>query len=327
MIPMPSLNIGLRPDNRVEAIIREEFNPLSPNFIDITSDLNDLKNVDCLWIDMTSPLDESLLSKLTRLRYVVSPTTGLTHLGPLANSSGDIEIISLRGESHFLNKITSTPELAWGLALTVWRQIIPASESYTNDISIRQEFSSRQLNGRTVGLIGFGRIGRMLNKYAQAFGMKTIFYDPNLLPHDKESHDEANQLQSITKVCQECDILFLVASHDVNQETTYPILKREHLIHLGSDAIVINVSRGSLLDENALYDLIKNRKIAGAGIDVLAREEKVMTSTSLDPLQTLQRKGYNVVVTPHIGGMCWDAFDAAQRHVAQKLLAKVITKQ
>lgn len=162
MTPIPYLNIGLRPDNRVEAIIREVFNPLSPSFIDITADSNVLKNIDCLWIDMTSPLDASFLSKLTKLRYVVSPTTGLTHLGPLLNSSGDIEIISLRGESQFLKKITSTPELAWGLALTVWRRIIPASESYTNDIAIRQKFSSKQLNGRTVGLIGYGRIGRML---------------------------------------------------------------------------------------------------------------------------------------------------------------------
>lgn len=324
---MSSLNIGLRPDNRVESIIREVFDPFSPNFIDITANLIDLNNVDCLWIDMTSPIDESLLSKLPKLRYVVSPTTGLTHLGPLANSSGDIEVISLRGESKFLEKITSTPELAWSLALTVWRRIIPASERYTTDIAIRQEFSSKQLNGLTVGLIGFGRIGRMLNKYAQAFGLKTIFFDPNLLADDKASHDGAKQLQSISEVCQECDILFLVASHNVNQESSYPILKREHLMQLRSEAIVINVSRGSLLDENALFDLIKDHKIAGAGLDVLAREEKVVASTSLDPLQTLQREGYNVVVTPHIGGMCWDAFDAAQRHVAQKLLEKVIQKQ
>lgn len=319
MIPMSSLNIGLRPDDRVESIIREVFNPFSPNFIDITSDLNDLNNVNCLWVDMTSPIDESLLSKLPKLRYVVSPTTGLTHLGPLAYSRGDIEVISLRGENQFLGKITSTPELAWSLALAVWRRIIPASESYTTDIAIRQEFSSKQLSGLTVGLIGFGRIGRILNRYAQAFGMKTIFFDPNLLPHDKAFHDGANQSQSISEVCQECDILFLVASHDVNQEDSYPILKRKHLMQLGSDAIVINVSRGSLLDESALFDLIKDHKIAGAGLDVLAREEKVLSSTSLDPLQNLQREGYNVVVTPHIGGMCWDAFDAAQRHVAQKL--------
>jgi D-3-phosphoglycerate dehydrogenase len=327
MIPTTTLNIGLRPDDRVESIIREVFNPFLPNFIDITSDLNEFNNVDCLWIDMTTPIDESMLSKLPKLRYVVSPTTGLTHLGPLANSSGDIEVISLRGDSQFLKKITSTPELAWSLALTVWRQIIPASESYTDDIAIRQKFSSKQLNGLTVGLIGFGRIGRMLNKYAQAFGMKTIFFDPNLLPDDKASHDGANQLQSISEVCQECDILFLVASHDFKQSNSYPILRREHLMQLRSESIVINVSRGSLLDEDALFDFIKNHKIAGAGLDVLAREEKVLTTTSLDPLQTLQREGYNVVVTPHIGGMCWDAFDAAQRHVAQKLMAKVITRQ
>lgn len=55
--------------------------------------------------------------------------------------------------------------------------------------------------------------------------MKTIFFDPNLLPHDKTSHYDANQLQSISEVCQKSDILFLVASHDVNQETSYPILK------------------------------------------------------------------------------------------------------
>ena len=162
MIRATSLNIGLRPDYRVESIIRDVFSPFSPNFIDFTSDSRDIKYIDCLWIDMTSPIDELMLSKLPNLRYVVSPTTGLTHLSPISNSSRDIEIFSLRGDSQFLETITATPELAWSLALTVWRQIIPASESYINDIAIRQRFSSKQLNGLTVGLIGFGRIGRML---------------------------------------------------------------------------------------------------------------------------------------------------------------------
>jgi|GEM_PF-422262 len=323
MIPMQSLKIGLRPDLRVESIIKHVFSPVPITFFDITSISNEVENINCIWIDMTTPIDEAMLSRLPNLRYVVSPTTGLTHLGPLANSSGDIEIISLRGDSQFLKEVTATPEFAWSLALTVWRKLIPASANYTDDIGIRQKFSSNQLSGRTVGLIGFGRIGRMLNKYAQAFGMKTVFFDPYLPIHIESSLDGAKQFQSISEVCRECDILFLVASHDVNQKSTYPILKRKHLEYLKTDSIVINVSRGSLLDENALFNLIKNRKIAGAGLDVLAREEMALTTSSLDPLQTLQREGYNVVVTPHIGGMCWDAFDAVQRHVAEKLRSRL----
>lgn len=327
MVLTTSLNIGMRPDERVESIIKNVFSPYLTNFFDFTSDSHEIRGIECLWIDMTYPLDEFLLEKLPKLRYVVSPTTGLTHLGPLVRNRSDIDVISLRGDTDFLQEISATPELAWGLALAVWRRIIPASKSYTSDLSIRQEFSSKQLRGLTVGLIGFGRIGKMLNNYARAFGMSTVFFDPYLPKSDSAIQDGAMRIESISNVCQQSDILFLVASHNVNQESYYPILKKEHLLQLKSEAIVINVSRGSLIDERALFELIKGHKIAGAGIDVLAREEMVQVDLNLDPLQELERDGYNVIVTPHIGGMCWDAFDAAQRRVAEKLKAKVIARQ
>ena len=165
-------------------------------------------------------------------------------------------------------------------------------------------------------------IGQMLSNYAQAFGMKTVYYDPFL---DKKFDSElsaASRVSSLQELCSLADIVFLVASHSTDYSSTYPILKRESLMNLKSSAIVVNVSRGSLLDEDALADLISDGRIFGAGIDVLSREES--NPDNLSRLQELQKEGYNVIVTPHIGGMCSDAFEKTNRLIAQRLNSELM---
>ena len=312
------LTIAIKRDARLEGIIRSELEPHICSFVNLDSISSALDDVKCLWVDMTTPLSEKDMLRFPNLKYLVSPTTGLTHLSSKIDRN-QIEIISLQGESQFLESITSTSELAWGLGLAVWRKIVPASREYLNDTSIRQSFASLQLRNLTIGLVGFGRIGKRLLKYASAFEMQTLYFDPYLSKEVSSQNYPATRLDNLEELCEKSDMLFVVASHRNEDSMNYPILKSSHLTRMKATSILINVSRGSLIDETTVYELIKNNRLAGIGMDVLAREENFLIKSEIDPLQELQNLGYNVIITPHIGGMCWDAYASCQKFVAQKL--------
>lgn len=319
--PKP-LIIALRRDANIERFIAEELQcPVV--FYDLSeSDLSRLSEVECIWIDMTTNLYSTFLEKFINLKYLVTPTTGLTHLHLSDDQADKVAIISLKGEKDFLNGITSTAELAWALALTVWRKIPLAAQQYSTDTGIRREFASLQLRGLNIGTVGFGRLGKMLSAYAKGFGMKTLFFDPFLESREYPSENSITRCSSLDQLCRASDIVFLVASHEKSNAAHYPILNRFHLNLLREHAIVVNVSRGSLIDEEALADLVLDSKIFGVGVDVLYREET--GGKGLSRLQLLQEAGYNVVVTPHIGGICSDAFESAQRYVAKKLRKHIL---
>lgn len=312
------MKIALKRDPFVESIISEELGDCVEYF-DLNSRLEDLVNVGCLWVDMTTRVDEEILGFFPNLRFVITPTTGVTHLDVAALERAGISIISLQREFAFLEGITATSEMAWALALAVWRRILPASQKYVSDVSIRQSFGSLQINGLCVGLIGFGRLGKRIHSYAKCFGMKSVVYDPYIETNELMSYPEVEHCSTLDELCSKSDMVFLLASHKESLASSYPILKKSHLDIMKKSSIVINVARGSLLDEEALAYKIRNGEISGVGVDVLAREDATSINDALSSLQVLQREGFNVIVTPHLGGMCWDAFEEAHRFVARKL--------
>jgi len=321
MKPNKPLVIALRRNAEIEHYISEELN-LSHSFCELFDSNLNKNSVDCIWVDMTTNLDAVFLDQFSNLKFIVTATTGLTHLKLSQPQLNRVKIVSLKGEVQFLEKITSTAEFAWALAMTVWRRIPLSSSKYDREISIRTEFSGLQLNNLSIGTIGFGRLGKMLSSYARAFGMKTKYFDPYINFEKKASARELLfKCETIEELCSTSDMIFLVASHENQRIKDYPILNRDCLSLVQPHAIVINVSRGSLLDEDALADFISEGKIFGAGIDVLHREELPVKDKSR--LQELQNSGHNVVVTPHLGGMCRDAFESANRFTAKKLFLEI----
>jgi len=316
MIPTRHFVVALKRQAEIEGYISQELS-IPIEFCDLSNPNLDFEAVECIWVDMTTRIDSSLLSRFTNLKYLASPTTGLTHLHLSNSQMKNLQVISLKGESEFLKEITSTAELAWGLALMVWRRIAQASLRYSDDVSVRSEFAGLQLKHLSVGLIGFGRLGRMLSSYARGFDMRTLYFDPYIENPELGKSDSVYECKSLEELCRLSDIIFLVASHESQRAAQYPILDRKNLQLLKRHSVVVNVSRGSLLDEDALADLIEAGDIFGAGIDVLAKEET--NGKGISRLQSLQSSGFNVVVTPHIGGMCSDAFEKAQRFTARRL--------
>ena len=143
------------------------------------------------------------------------------------------------------------------------------------------------VTGKTLGIIGMGRIGRMAAKCAKAFGMKIIYYNRNKLTEDLE--DGAEYFSNVNSMMPECDF---VSIHTPATTETKHILNKTTIGLLPKHAVVINTSRGSTIDDDALINALQNKKIYAAGLDVFNNEpnldERYM---SLD----------NCFVLPHVG--------------------------
>jgi len=143
------------------------------------------------------------------------------------------------------------------------------------------------VTGKTLGIIGMGRIGRIAAKYAKAFGMKIIYYNRNKLSNDLE--DGASYYSDIKDMLPECDF---VSIHTPATAETKHILNFSTISLLPRHAVVINTSRGSTIDDNALIDALENKKIYAAGLDVFNNEPN---------LDKRYLKLDNCFVLPHIG--------------------------
>ena len=143
------------------------------------------------------------------------------------------------------------------------------------------------VTGKTLGIIGMGRIGRIVAQSAKAFGMKIIYYNRNKLSEDLE--DGAKYYSDLNSMLPECDF---VSIHTPATPDTKNILNVSTIGLLPKHAVVINTSRGSTIDDNALIDALENKKIYGAGLDVFNNEPNLDNRyTKLD----------NCFVLPHIG--------------------------
>lgn len=152
-------------------------------------------------------------------------------------------------------------------------------------------FKGTQLHGKTLGIVGYGSIGRRVGKIARAFGMELLIYDPFLCPIDLEEVGvkKAEKLEDLMKNAD-----FITCHMKITPETT-GIISREMIALMKPTAYFINSSRGAILDEKALIDALREKRIAGAAFDVYAKEPIASNHPYVTELD-------NVVITPHIAG-------------------------
>lgn len=140
-------------------------------------DAADLARADVIITRLARYIDEVFLRRCSRLSAIATATTGLNHVELAAAERRGIEILSLRGESAFLASISATAELHWGLLIAIARHLVPAFTSVQAGEWDRDRFQGMQLAGRTIGIIGYGRLGRLVAGYARAFRMKVLAFD------------------------------------------------------------------------------------------------------------------------------------------------------
>jgi D-3-phosphoglycerate dehydrogenase len=173
------------------------------------------------------------------------------------------------------------------------------------------DYFAPQVRGKTLGIIGFGRVGQQLAALAAAVGLRVYAFDiSDHVPERLRAH-------SLEWLLANSDFVSLNASYCGQR-----ILNAEEIIGFKPGAIFVNTARGELVDEYTLARFVRNGKLGGVAVDVLSGEHAVDFSATSHPLVQLVREGFNVVVTPHLGGCTVEAFEETQMAMVRHLLSR-----
>ena len=267
-----------------------------------------LADKDVLFVRLGQHIDEALLALAPRLRVICSPTTGHTHFDEKALAQKDVLLLSLRGERDFLQQIHATPEHTLGLILSLLRNYRFAFFNMQNRDWDRDRYRGEGLSGKSVGIIGMGRVGKRVAQYLAAFEAPILFYDPD----HNASYPGARRLDTIDAVLEGSDIVLLCASFALGSD---PIIDRKR-VGLLKGKYLVNTARGELVDERALLEGIRLNWFKGVATDVIADE------TGAHRLDDWLRaaEGRNVIITPHIAGATVDAMHTTEEFMVEKLI-------
>jgi phosphoglycerate dehydrogenase-like enzyme len=257
---------------------------------------------------MRVPLTQELVDGASHLRIVSCATTGSDHISRPATESRGIAVRTLREDGALLQNLTPAAELTWALLMACARKLPAAIDHVHAGKWVREEFPGTMLNGKQLGLIGLGRIGGWMSRYARAFGMAVVGYDPH-----QATVPEGVQRAPLDELFRTSD--FISVHVHLTPETT-GMVTRALLEQVKPGAVILNTSRGAIVDERALLDGLKTGRIGGAGLDVLEGEPK----TADHPLVEYGRSHPNVLITPHIGGFSPDAVRIVCRRAGEKIV-------
>ena len=275
-----------------------------------------LQDVDVLIVRLAFQLTEDVFRAAPNLRVIVSATTGLDHIDLEAAERHGVKVLSLRGEVDFLQSIPATAELTWGLLLALTRNIPAAYSSVLNGEWDRDRFKGHDLAGKRLGILGLGRIGRIVARYGLAFGMKVAAFDPTA----QNWVVGVERIDSMAGLLQIADVLSVHVP--LNSDTVGLIGGREfELLPVG--ALLINTSRGDIVNEPALILALQSGQLAGAAVDVLSMERSDLFEKSA--LLQYARTHKNLIITPHIGGASYELMAATEIFMARKLVNYLAT--
>ena len=276
--------------------------------------LRAVSDCDGLLVRLAHKIDNEVMAHGPRLNFVATATTGLTHIDLAEAERRGIAILSLRGQRSFLDTITSTAEHAFGLLLMLSRNICGAVEATRRGEWNRDAFRGHQLYGRTIAIIGFGRLGRMMAGYAHAFHMNVVATDPYV-----NDYPTGVLALSLEAALERADVVSLHASFDPGQS---PILFGKHFERMKRGALLVNTARGELIDEVALLDALRSGHLGGAALDVLAHENDVAREGRVaNDVAAFARSSSRLLLTPHIGGATIEAMERTDIFMAQQIVA------
>ena len=267
---------------------------------------------DVLWVRLGLEVNRAVLQAGDRLKVVVSPTTGVDHLDLPAAEERGIRVLCLKDEREFLETISATAEHTWGLLLALVRRVPWAFDNVRAGGWARDGYRGMQLKGKRLGIIGLGRLGRRVAMYGVAFGMKVYAFD-------READARAEGVQmcgSLDEVLSSSDVLSV---HIPLEENSRRLLDRSRLSLLPPGAVVVNTSRGEIIDEEALVELLQEGQLAGVAVDVLSGERDV-TKRRESRLLEYARMSDRVLVTPHLGGATYEAMAQSELYMAHALV-------
>lgn len=264
-----------------------------------------LADTEILVIQLGFTVDKAVIDSAPNLKIIATATTGLDHIDVAHAESKGIKVLSLTGETKFLETITPTAELALGLMLALIRKIPSAYNSVIANKWDRAAFQGHSLYGKVLGIIGYGRLGKMMGKYGEALGMKVVFTDPDMA--GGVSQEELLKTSDV------------VSLHVNLTKETEGIIDGEALSLMKPAAYLINTSRGQIVDEEAIIEALEGGRLAGYATDVLADELEFTADKASSLMIEYAKTHDNVIITPHIGGTTVEARRDTDVFIANKI--------
>ncbi len=310
---MPSMRVLLLDKNH--PLITEQLS--AKKFIleeDFTSSYDEvcrkIENYDGVIIRSRIPLDQNFLKKAKNLKFIARVGAGMENIDiPVAKKMGIQLINSPEGNRD------SVAEHVVGMLLVLMNRLFIASQEVKNGIWLREENRGDELLGKTVGLIGYGNMGKATAKRLSGFGCKVIFYD--ILP---DLSDEFAEQVSLEELQEKAEVLSL---HIPLTEQTHYMIDGSFIDGMKHDFYFVNTARGKNVETKSLVEALKSGKVKGACLDVLEYEKSSFENleTENEDLNYLL-ESEKAIVTPHIAG--WTV--QSKEKLAQVIVDKIITQ-
>ena len=244
----------------------------------------------------------------SNLKAICTASTGTNHIDMAYAAKQGITVLSLTNEGEVIGKISSTAEHAVAMMLAAIRHIPEAHSSVIRGEWDYTRFIGRQLDHLTVGVVGYGRLGRFFVRYVQAFESRVLVYDPYVA-----IGDESIVQTALDRLLRESDVISL---HVHLTPETSRMVDHTWFSRMKPTVILVNTARGEIINEIDLIAFLKKQPNATLAADVIAGEVSEKQSSLL---LEYARNASNVILTPHVGGMTVEGQEIAYTHAAQIL--------
>lgn len=265
-----------------------------------------LRRAHALIVRSATEVDAAMIETASDLRVIGRAGVGVDNI--------DVDAASQHGIAVFnapAGNTVAAAELTMALMLAVVRRVPEAERSLREGSWERSRFVGVELEGKTLGLIGAGRVGGAVVARARAFGMEVIVYDPYLT--DERAEELGFRLTDLDEVLETSDV---ISVHVPLTEETKGLVGQDALARMKDTAYLVNASRGGVIDEPALADALTAGTMAGAGLDVYETEPL--------PEDSPLRDAPNLVMTPHLGASTEDAQVRVAREVAERIRSALL---
>ena len=289
-------------DGRGQSILRASAEVDSHDKLSAEDLLKVIADYDALIVRGQTRVTPAVFDAATRLKVIGRAGVGVDNIDLESAKKHNVTVV---------NAPTSTTvavaELAFGLLLAAAREIPRADAGMKQGEWLKKQFEGIELNGKTLGIIGFGRIGMEVARRAAAFGMNVIIYDPNVAEHELV-HGNAEPV-SLQELFAWSDFISLHLPLNVQ---TRDLLGPVAFSQMKDGVRIISTARGGIIDEAALLAALNSGKVAGAALDVFEKEPPGLTELVSHP---------RVIATPHIGAQTAEAQTRAAEDIASEVLA------
>ena len=247
-------------------------------------------------------ITKEMIEKAENCKIIARVGVGLDNVDQEAAKTKNIRVINA-----VEGAMNAVAELVLGFMLSLARQTARGDRAIRNEQWLKKELKGTELRGKYLGIIGLGNIGKRLGRLARALNMNIIGYD--VVPIDEEFSKEVGLMKAdLNTLLQSSDYISI---HVPLLDSTYHLLDAQKMSTMKKTAKIINTSRGGVVDEDALYDALKNGTLGGAALDVFEKEPAI--GTKLAELD-------NVILTPHIGAQTKEAQSLAANVIAEKII-------